>query len=117
MTQTEIWQLDETEHEWGIPNETITDKMDKMIRSAEKQGFIRGMTIAINHGWNRPDVMPEPNRNLVYLVWGDVYFIQTGYSTSIGKMVDTNLRGVFPLAWRYDNAQDIYELLKQNGTI
>jgi hypothetical protein len=111
MTQTEIWQLDETKHEWGIPNETITDKM---IRSAEKQGFIRGMTIAINHGWNKPSVVPNKDTYLLTICF-DSTPSGYGYNGIFYSGDEDELCGV--VAWRYDNAQDIYELLKQNGTI
>jgi hypothetical protein len=114
MTQTEISQAAEkyATSEYAIP----------IVHQAATLDFITGAIIALTHGWNNPDVVPEVDRCLL-VIWnahsednekytdGAYFGKDKAFYFHNGDIISN------VLAWRYDNAKDIYELLKENGTI
>ena len=115
MTQTEIRQAAERcylENKlWHVPT-----KPHSLVYG---EGAEYGAKTALTHGWNSPDVVPEIPYdrdfiNVLMISYVGSFYISGRYDAEF-RDDEGEIRNV--LAWRYDNAQDIYELLKQNGTI
>ena len=106
MTQTEIRQAAE-KYADGFIESTGQESID----------FAAGATTALTHGWNRPDVVPDGDTPLL-IIWKVVgIYTSSGYFKDDMFYLDDDKTIDNVVAWRYDNAQDIYDLLKQNGVI
>ena len=112
MTQDQIRQAAEKYAE--------ENAQDDYVGYAETD-FTAGATQALTDGWNGPDKVPDGKTcgMLGICKFYDEYFTcEIDYKDGEFIALSTySPIGDKLLSWRYDNARDIYELLKQQGII